>query len=478
MSERGDSINTNRLNDYSVGRLLVNLSFPAMVGMVLYSLFSLVDTFFVARLGADALAALTLCIPIELLLCSVGTATGVGVTSLISRILGEHNVQMANRVAWHGIMICMVYGLLFAYFGLQNMDFLLRFFGCTAELYVLCKQYLTVVLFGCLVIFVPLFAGSIVQGEGNTVLPTITSLVGICLNICLDPIFMFGFGPIPEMGLQGAAIARILAQIGATVLIVTIMIKRPLMLTWSVKNIAPRLSVLSDIYKVGFPTLVMEIIFVFIMVLLNKTLVGYNHTAVAALGVFMRIRSLFYLPISGLAQGVMPIAGFAYGARNYDRVKEVMIKASVLSFVVLLAGWFLMQYHSMWVMSFFSNDPALTFVGINCMKLATIFLPFMGPIIILYTVLQAVGQGVSAMWLSLIRTLVFFLPAIIILPHYFSLNGVWLAFSISEGLSILLAFVFFVRLWKDLQDKQRYTVMVMIKQKTFWQRMKIWLQWK
>jgi len=448
-----------------------------MGGMILYSLFSLIDTFFVAKLGSAAMAALTLSIPIEVLLVSVGTATGVGVTSLISRTLGEKDFRMADNIAWHAMIICVIYGVLFSYIGLHSIDFLLTKFGCTTEIYGLSQSYLRILLGGCLFIFIPIIAGSIVQGEGNTVLPTFTALAGIFINVCLDPIFIFGFGPVEGWGLKGAAIATVLSQVAASCLALVLMIRRPLLLTWSLRNLKPRRQVLTGIYKVGFPTLIMEIILVMVMVVLNKTLAGFNYTAVAALGIFARIRSLFYLPVSGLSQGVMPIAGFAYGAGNNDRVKEVMIKASVLSFVLLLCGWYLMQFHSVWIMGFFSKDPALIMLEVNCMKLATIFLPIMGPIIILHTTLQAVGKGVTAMWLSVIRTVGFFLPCILILPKIFGLNGVWLAYSVSEALSGVVSLVFFLLLWKDLQERKRYTLMFMLKRGVFWQRMQSWLRW-
>lgn len=456
---------------------MIRLSLPAMGGMVLYSLFSLTDTFFVARLGAQALAALTLCIPIEVLLISVGTATGVGVTSLISRTLGEKDFRMADNIAWHALFIGVIYACIFSYVGLHVLDFLLRSFGCTEEIYILSQSYLHVLLQGSLFIFVPIMAGSIVQGEGNTVLPTLTALAGIFINVCLDPVFIFGFGPIEGRGLEGAAIATILSQAAASVFMLALMIKRPILLTWSLRNFWPRLRVLSGIYKVGFPTLIVEIILVMVMVVINRTLAGFSYTAVAALGVFARIRSLFYLPVSGISQGVMPIAGFAYGAGNKDRVKEVIIKASVFSFALLLCGWILMQFRSAWIMQFFSTDPDLTLMGITCMQLATIVLPIMGPIIILHTVLQAAGKGVAAMWLSIIRTVGFFLPSILILPRIFGLNGVWLAYSVSEALSALVSLVFFLLLWKDLQEKKQYTIMLMLKRGAFWKGIKRWLRW-
>jgi Na+-driven multidrug efflux pump len=221
--------------------------------------------------------------------------------------------------------------------------------------------------------------------------------------------------------------------------------------------------------------MVMEMVAVFNLAIINRTLTGYSYTAVAALGIFMRIRSLAYMPVHGLAQGTMPIASFAYGARSFDRVKETIIKSSALAFVFLGTAWLVLQYQSVRVMQFFSQDPLLTVVGVTCMQMATLFLPFMGPLVILYTVLQAVGKGFTAMRLSLTRQVVFFLPLLLILPRYFSLNGVWLAFSISELLTAAMALVFLIGLWRDLQDRNKFTVVMLFRGGYLWDRLRAWL---
>lgn len=461
----------------SVGRLLLKLSFPAMVGMFSYSLFSLVDTFFIARLGAQALAAITLTIPIQVLITSLASATGVGLTSLISRTLGQGDIKFADNVAWHGLFIGIIYGLLFLLLGGQYLDQLLLLFGSNQETFLLCKEYLGIILVGCIFTFIPIVLSSIIQGEGNTFLPMMVALSGAALNVAFDPLFIFGLGPVPGMGLKGAAIATVLAQFLSSILIVLVVVKKRFYLSWAIRHFRPSLKVLLAVYQVALPTMVMEICSVFIMAFLNRVLVAYSCTALAVLGIFMHVRSIIYMPVYGLSQGATPVAGFAYGAGKNDRVKETLVKASVLSLLLIGWGWFIIQHYPLWVMQFFSNDPALLIMGISCLRLATLVLPLMGPIIILYSVLQALGKGTTAMYLSLLRQVGFFLPLIIILPRYYNIQGVWLAFSASELLSALLALVFFIRLWRELQIKKRPLVLMLFNGGYSFRRLLAWLKW-
>ena len=224
-----------------------------------------------------------------------------------------------------------------------------------------------------------------------------------------------------------------------------IIIKKRFYLSWAISHFRPSMKVVLGVYQVALPTMVMEICSVFIMAFLNRVLAVYGCTALAVLGIFMHVRSIIYMPVYGLSQGATPVAGFAYGAGKNDRVKETLVKATVLSLLLIGWGWFIVQYYPLWVMQFFSSDPILLIMGVSCLRLATLVLPLMGPIIILYSVLQALGKGATAMHLSLLRQVGFFLPLIIILPRYYNIQGVWLAFSVSELLSALLALLFFIR---------------------------------
>lgn len=460
-----------------MGRLIISLSFPAMAGMVISAFFALIDTYFVSRLGSSALAALTFCIPIEVLLTSTGSATGVGITSLLARTLGKKNQAEADNIAWHGLIIAVIYGVFFSWLGLVSLETLLLVFGCSPEIFSLSRDYLFIILIGSVFTFVPMIAAHIVQGEGNTRLPMLCNLVAIFLNVLLDPLLIFGLGPFPALGIKGAAWATVLSQMITTVLFIHLMFKNKLLLSWNFVWFRPRPSVLADIYRVGLPSLVMELLAVFIMSYLNKTLVGFDYAAVAALGVFFRIRSIFYMPVYGLAHGAMPLAGFAFGARQPDRVKETIFKTSFLSFIILIFAWFIMHDHARELIAIFSHDPVLIEMGVDCLQLATLFLPVMGPIIVLSHVLQALGKGTSAMYLSLLRQLGIFLPALIILPHFLGIKGVWLAFSLTELLSAFVAGLFFVNLWKQLQERRRYTFVMLRRKGYLKKRFLSWLKW-
>lgn len=461
----------------SVGNLLVRLSFPATAGMVVYSLFSLIDTFYVARLGSVPLAAVTLTIPLQILVISVCSATGTGLTSLIGRKLGAGEIGVADNIAWHGVIITIIYSAIFLWLGSRYLDWLLIMIGCSPETFALSKTYLQIILWGLLFIFMPMTLGNIIQGEGNTFLPMMISLAGIISNVILDPLFIFGWRFIPPLGLAGAAWASILSQVIITVISIEVIRRRKMTLTWLWSNFRPSWRVVVDIYRVGFPSMIMEIASVLVMAVLNRILTGFGSTSIAAMGIFMRVRSLAYMPVFGLSQGTMPIASFAYGAGSSDRVKETIIKSSTLAFFFTGAAWLVMQYHPAWVMGFFSQEAELTRAGINAMRMATIFLPVMGPIIILNTILQSVGKGFSAMWLSLARQVLFLLPLLLLLPPFLGINGVWLSFSLTELLSALLGLVFFLSLWRDLQVRPRVAVVMLFQKGYLLDRFKAWLKW-
>jgi Na+-driven multidrug efflux pump len=228
---------------------------------------------------------------------------------------------------------------------------------------------------------------------------------------------------------------------------------------------------------VGLPTMIMELMGVFIMVFLNRLLAAYSYTAVAALGILLRVRSLLLMPAAGLSQGTMPIAAYAYGAGNLDRVKETIIKASVLTFLMMGAGWFVIQSYPVWILEFFSDDPALTVLGVACLKMATFFLPLMGPLVILNTVLQALGKGTRAMWFSVFRHMGIFFPLLLILPRSINLNGIWLAFALSELLWGMMVLFVYSGLWKELQIRKQSSLFVFFKIGYVWQRVLAWLKW-
>jgi putative MATE family efflux protein len=463
--------------EQNVGYLLLKLSFPAVCGMLIHSGFSLIDTYYVARLGPKPMAALTLCIPVLILISSIASSTGTGLTSLIARTLGSGDAKSADNVAWHGLAMSIVCGVLTLIIGNSICNELLLLFGSTPETFKLSKDYLHIVFWGSTFLFIPVCMSSIIQGEGNILFPMVASLVGMGINVALDPVLIFGFGPIRPLGLNGAAMATVLSQVISGVLIGGYVAKKQGMLTWSLRNYRPSMKVIWGIYRVGLPAMAMDIAGIIIMVYLNQLLASFGYTAIAVLGIFLRIRSLVYMPVFGLAQGTMPIASFAYGAGINERVKETLVKASVISFLMVGIGWAIVQAQPAWIFGKFSPDPEVVAMGATCIWLSTLFLPLMGPLAILYTVLQSIGKGFTAMWLSLLRQLGFFLPLLLVLPDYFGLNGVWVAFSLSELMSVFLAFGFMINTWRGLDSRGKVSIVIRLNPPYLFKRLSAWMKW-
>lgn len=469
-------INRQDMLQRKTGLLLFQLSWPVMGGNVIFSLLCLVETYFVSLLGAVPLAVTTLTIPVQIFMTAIASAAGVGLTSYISRVLGEGRRSEAINAAWHGVLLAIAMGFLMWWVSSAYLDDMLLFSGCTPETFALAKSYLTIMLKGSIFLFMAIILANIMQGVGDTLWPMVIALVGLVVNIILDPLLIFGCGFIPAEGLSGVAMATVAGYLCAALLTIYLLIRRYPSLVKVGQYFVPRLSIITAILRVGLPALVMEIATLFVMVFMNRVLVTYGSAAVAVLGIFLRIRSLVYMPVFGLNQGVMPVAGFAYGARLNDRVKETMIKGCTIAFFLIAAAWGPMQWNPAWIMHFFSHNPELSRLGEDCLRWATLVLPLMGPLIILTTILQAVDRGLEAMWLSLFRQLLFFLPLVIALPRWLGLNGVWLAFALSELFAFLLGCYFFKLLWKELNPHRRIRILTLSPSYTAG-RIMAWLRW-
>ncbi len=454
----------------------MKLSWPVMAGNVIYSLLCLVETYFVSLLGAVPLAVITLTIPVQIFITAIGSAAGIGLTSYIARTLGEGHKREAVNAAWHGIFLAVIMGLLMWWFGTAYLDEMLLWSGCSRETFALSKTYLTIILTGSVVTFLAIILANIMQGAGDTLWPMLTGLGGLIVNVALDPLLIFGWGPFPALGLSGVAIATVVGNFSAAALTVGVLVLRHPLLLKIDQYFSINLRILMPILRVGLPALVMEISALLVMIFTNRVLVAYGSLAVAVLGIFLRIRSLVYMPVFGLNQGVMPVAGFAYGGGLPDRVKETMIKSCTVAFMLIAIPWAYIQFNPYWVMHFFSHNPSLTELGVESLRWATLVLPLMGPIIILTAILQAADRGMEAMWLSLFRQILTFLPLVLFLPALMGLKGVWLAFAVSEALAALLGCWFFKKLWKQLSPPPRPSLLILTPGYTAG-RIMAWLRW-
>ncbi|RCW54185.1 MATE family efflux transporter [Halanaerobium sp. ST460_2HS_T2] len=432
--------NSQKLGTEPIIPLLMRLSIPSIIAMAIQALYNVVDSIYVGRISTDALSALSLAFPVQIILIGIGVGTGVGASSLISRRLGENNNHAAVNAAEHSIMLSIFYGVIVAILGFLFSDQILQLFTDKVNLIRMGSEYIKIILIGSIAMFFPMISNNILRGEGNTFTPMIAMLIGSVLNIILDPFLIFGIWIFPEMGVAGAAIATVAARIiSGSFLIYILLFSKKNELQISLKDFSFDFKIIRDIYIVGFPAMVMQFLASFMLGGMNKILAGFGSTAIAAAGIYFRLQSFVFMPVFGLNQGYMPIMGYNYGHNNPERMKKTFKSALLVAITFTTTGFIIFQTVPGLLIKMFNSDPELLRIGTNALKKISIAFPVIGPAIIISTTFQALGNGFPSLIFSFLRQIVVLLPVMYLLGHYFGLEYLWFAFPISEAASILPA---------------------------------------
>ncbi len=299
-----------------IWRLLLRFSGPAIVSMMVGATYNIVDAIFIGRLGPEALAALTVSFPVMLIFLAIAMGTGIGAASLISRRLGAGDREGGNRVAGVTITLSIVIGGLMTIVCLPNLEALLRLFGASGSVLPLAKSYMSILATFAVVNSFALVIGNIVRAEGNPIFPSIVMIVSAVTNIILDPILIFGMGPIPAMGVAGAATATVSARaIGAVILIIYFVSGRT-SYRFRPSYFLPNLRILIEIYRVGLASMVRMSAMSVVMALANRTAASFGVIPLAVLGVVFRSARFTFMVCMGLGQGMLPLVGYNFGAKH------------------------------------------------------------------------------------------------------------------------------------------------------------------
>jgi putative MATE family efflux protein len=451
--------NSQKLGTEAIIPLLMRLSIPSIIAMAIQALYNVVDSIYVGRISTDALSALSLAFPIQMILIGIGVGTGVGASSLISRRLGENNNQAAVNAAEHSIMLSLFYGIIVAIFGYLFSNQILQLFTSEANLIKMGSEYIKIILIGSIAMFFPMISNNILRGEGNTFTPMIAMLIGSIINIILDPFLIYGIWIFPEMGVAGAAIATVIARIiSGSFLIYILLFSKKNELKISLTDFAFDFQIIKDIYVVGFPAMVMQFLVSFMLGGMNKILADFGSTAIAAAGIYFRLQSFVFMPVFGLNQGYMPIMGYNYGHNNPERMKKTFKSALLVAIVFTTTGFIIFQTVPELLIKMFNSDPKLLKIGTDALKKISIAFPIIGPAIIVSTTFQALGNGFPSLIFSFLRQIVVLLPVMYLLGHYFGLEYLWYAFPISEAASILPASIWLrlklKRLFKKMEETE------------------------
>jgi len=446
------------LGTMPIGRLIPKVSIPIMISMLVQALYNVVDSIFVARFDPNALTAVSLGYPIQMLMIAASVGMGVGINSLISRKLGEKNREEARQAAWNGLVIESACCLLFFVIGLflagTFMGWLVSPTLQDAEtIRGMGTSYLQIVTTFSLGIFLSITFERMLQATGNTTLSMLTQLVGALTNIILDPIMIFGLLGFPKMGVAGAAAATVIGQHVSALVGFLFNQKKNAELKLELREFAVRWPVLKDIFAVGLPSTVMQAIGSVMNVGMNGILSGFaeGNAAVNVLNVYFKLQSFVFMPVFGLGSGMIAIVGYNYGARLKERIYSAVKIAWIWVITILALGLLLFQFFPGQLMSLFESGDstsevtrAMTRLGVTALRIISCHFLIASVGITLSNFFQAIGKGIYSLIISLSRQLIVLLPAALLLKAVFgTVDAVWWCFLIAEVFSAALSLYFY-----------------------------------
>lgn len=442
----------NKMGVMPVNQLLLNMSLPMMISMLVQALYNIVDSIFVAKLSENALSAVSLAFPLQTLLIAVGTGTGVGVNSLLSKQLGEKDFKQVSRTAMNGIFLAVLSFLAFVVIGIVGVRpfYAAQIGNADPEILTMGVQYLTIICVCSFGMYAQLIFEKLLQSTGKTFYSMITQATGAVINIILDPILIFGLAGMPKLGVAGAAIATVIGQIVGGMLGLFFNLKKNKEIHISFKKFRPDINVIANIYKVGVPSIFMQAIGSVMTFGMNKILITFSSTATAVFGVYFKLQSFFFMPIFGLNNGMIPIVAYNYGAGKRGRLIKAIKYSLVYAFILLALGFAVFETVPAILLGFFEASEEMLAIGVPALRIIGVHFLFAWFCIIAGSTFQALGNGVYSLVVSVARQLVVLLPAAYILARIGGLGAVWWAFPIAELMSLCVSVFFMFQINKKV----------------------------
>ena len=428
----------NKMGTLPEGRLIVTMSFPIMLSMLVQALYNIVDSAFVARISEDALTAVSLAFPVQLLMIAVATGAGVGVNALLSRRLGQKKQAEADAVAVNGVFLSVCFWLMFAVLGLLFGRAFIAAFTDVPAVVDMGTSYVTVVTVASCGVFLLFVAERLMQATGNTVYHMITQLIGAVLNCVLDPLLIFGLAGFPALGTTGAALATVISQITAMAIGFFINIKFNHDVHLRVRGFRPDAEILGGIIRIGLPAAVQQSLMSVLTVGLNRILMPFSQTAVSFYGVYYKLQNFLFMPVYGLNNALIPMIGYNFGAQNRRRIERITRYALYLAVGIMAAGTVLFEALPVPLLRLFDASDAMLAIGVPGIRTIALSFCFAGASVILSGCMQGLGRGGESLWVALVRQLIVVLPAAVLFAQV-SLNAVWLSFPLAETAGFVLA---------------------------------------
>ena len=438
----------NKMAVRPVFPLLMSMAIPPMISMLIQSLYNIVDSMFVAKIGEDALTAVSLAFPVQTLIVACSVGIGVGVNSYISRSLGREDQEGADSAVAHGLLMAAFVAVLFIIAGEFLLEPFFRLFSDDPAILADAITYTNICLTFCAGSFIHICIEKVFQSTGSMIFPMLLQALGAITNIILDPIMIFGLFGFPAMGVKGAAVATVIGQHTAMLASLLVFLLGKFAVRLDLRNFHFSWKMIRDIASIAIPNSCMNALGSVLVMGLNTILIGFSNTAVSLFGIYYKLQTFVFMPASGLTQGAMPIMGFSYGAGNGKRLQHTLSISLRVCFVIMAVGCVLFMAAPEWLLGLFDASEEMLAIGVPALRIISVsFLPAaIG--FILPTMFQAMGQGGYSLIVFLLRQLVITLPAAAILSGPFGLTGIWASFILAESIAAGAALLFYNKLRK------------------------------
>lgn len=433
------------LGEESIGKLLKKYAVPAIIAMTASSLYNMVDSIFIGQgVGSMAISGLAVTFPLMNISAAFGSLVGVGAAALVSMLLGQKNYNVARRVLGNVMTLNVVVGLFIMVVGLAFLNPILYFFGASENTISYAREYMTYILLGNIISHLYFGLNSVLRSAGRPKVAMWATILTVVLNTILDPIFIFVF----DMGIKGAAIATILAQVVSLCWQLHIFSNKNEILHFeNGKILTFDKKIASESLKIGLAPFLMNLTSCFVVLLINTQLrrygdrigEGMGDLSIGAYGIVNRITFLFMMVVMGFNQGMQPIAGYNYGAGKYDRVMKIFwtttLWATLATTLCFLVGTFCPKV----AVSIFASDATMIDIAAKGFRISAALFPIVGFQMVASNFFQSIGMANKAIFLSLSRQVLFLIPCLVVVPLMFDMDGVWLAMPISDAISTFVA---------------------------------------
>lgn len=444
------------LGNEKIGSLLFKLSTPGIVSMFVGAVYNLVDAIFIGKgVNSIALGSLAIAFPLDLIVMSLALMFGLGTSSVVSILLGQRDKEKANHVAGNAVVYTLVCGVLLTALGLIFLDPILYAFGATPNLLPYAHQYSQILLYFDMFFMLTFLFNNVARSEGNPKIAMTSMLSGMLLNIALDPIFIFGF----HMGVAGAAWATNISRLVSFVFMMSYMLSGKSILKIEMRHFKPDWEIFKRIMALGIPGFVRQVSQSFLAIVVNHVFKKYGGNEVimqvegmaatggdayiTLFGIFNRLMSIVLMPLIGISQGLQPIVGYNFGAKQNHRIVEAVNKSMLAMLVFGTVMTALMMLFSKGILSVFlaagPNRDILLGMGVPMMRILIIMTPFIGVQIVSSSLFQSVGRAAPAFFLSLLRQILLFIPLLLIFPVFWGVTGAMVAAPVSDLLSIAIS---------------------------------------